>query len=111
MTPVRFPFGEADVQNVASAATVNLTVKNSGLTYVKLSTLGAAATVNVVSAEGMLNGSLLFIEIPSDGTARDVTGGTLLQTPTISGVINKTKVAGFIWVGDKFVKISEALIN
>lgn len=109
---VRFPFGEADVQNVTSAATIDLTVTNAGLTYVKLSTLSAAATVNVTAvAANMVDGAMLFIEIPSDGTARNVTPGTLLQSPTIAGVISKTKVAGFMWVTDKFIKVSEELIN
>lgn len=110
MGNIRHPFGEPDYQSVASAATINLEVKNAGLTYVTLSTLAAAATINV-TATGMINGALLYIEIPSDGTGRDVTGGTGLQTPVIAGTANKTKVAGFMWKTDKFIKISEALIN
>lgn len=110
MGNIRFPFGEADFKSATSASVINLEVNNAGLTYVRLSTLGAAATINV-TATGMVDGALLFIEIPSDGTARDVTAGTGLQSPTIAGVINKTKVAGFLWHTDKFIKISEALIN
>jgi len=109
---IRFPFGEADFQTATAAATVAITVTNAGLTYVTLSTMAAAATINVTAnAADMIDGALLYLELPSDGTARDVTGGTLLQTPVIAGVISKTKVAGFIWKTDKFIKISEALIN
>lgn len=99
----RFPFGPADVQNVTSAASVALVVENGGLTYVKFSQMSAAMALTVTVPEGMPQGALLFLELPSDGTARNVTPGTGFTSAVLAGTISKTKVATFVYVGDKFV--------
>jgi len=99
----RFPFGPADVQNVTSAATVDLEVTNGGLTYVKFSQMGAAMAVNVTVPEDMPDGAQLHLELPSDGTARNVTPGTGFTSAVLTGTISKTKVATFVYIGGKFV--------
>lgn len=112
MDPVRYPFGPADVQNVTAAATNALTVKNGGLTYVKLSQLGEAITALTVTVPAdMPDGALLFIEIPCGGTAYNVTPGTGFTSAALAGTINKTKVASFVYVDGKFVNTGLQTIN
>lgn len=98
---IRYPFGEADVQSPASAATIAVSVTNSK-TIVNLS-LDTAATVNVTIDEDLPTGAELHLKITSDGTGRDVTCGTNLTGPVISGVASKTKVASFVYDGSAFV--------
>lgn len=111
MNPVRFPFGAPDVQSVTAAASIALTVSNSGLTYVKLSALPAAATVTVTVPDDMPNGGRLQIEIPCGATARDTTFSTGFTGAVVVGVINKTKVASFVYIDGSFIQESVNQIN
>lgn len=99
----RFPFGPADVQDVASAAAVELAITNSGLTYVRLSQLGEAMALTCTIPDDAMNGALLFVEIPSDGTGRTVTPGAGFTSAALAGTANKTKVATFVLVDGLFV--------
>lgn len=99
----RYPFGPADVQNVTSAANVALTLTNGGLTYVKFSQMTANMALTVAVPEDMPQGAMLYLELPSDSSARNVTPGTGFTSAALPGTGSKTKVASFIFVGDKFV--------
>lgn len=107
---VKYPFGSADVQTVTTAATINVTVTDQ-MCYLKLSAnLSAATTINVTPS-GLQPGAQLFIEIPC-ATAYNVTyGSTYVTSAGTTGVLNKTKVVGFVYVNGKFVQTSEQTIN
>lgn len=111
MNGVKYPFGKADVQTVTTATTINQTVSDQ-LTYLKLSAnLTGATTINI-TPNGVENGGELLIEIPCGGTAYNVTyGSTYVTSAGTTGVINKTKVARFLYVNGKFVQVSEQTIN
>lgn len=112
MEQLRFPFGPADVQSVTSAGTLALTVENGGLTYIKLSELPAAITALTVTVpDDMPDGALLFIEIPCGASAYNVTPSTGFTSAALTGTINKTKVASFVFVDGKFVNTGLQTIN
>jgi len=111
MNPVRFPFGPADVQSVAAAANIAITVENGGLTYVKISALTAATTITATVPADMPNGGKLIIELPCGATARDTTFSTGFTGAVVTGVINKTKVASFIYIDGSFIQESVNQIN
>ncbi len=107
---VKYPFGPADLLTQAFAATINLSVDNAN-TYVQCDVLTGATTVNVTATGAALeNGALLYLEVPNNGTARDVTAGTGLSTG-IAGTINKTKVATYVMRNGTFVQIGLNTIN
>lgn len=108
---VKYPFGKADVQTVTTATTINQAVSDQ-MCYVKLSAnLTAATTINVTPS-GVLDGAVLYFEIPCGGSAFNVTyGSTFVTSAGTTGVINKTKLVGFVYVNGKFVQCSEQTIN
>lgn len=111
MDGLRYPFGKADVQTVTTATTIAQNVTDQ-LSYVKLSAnLTAATTINITPV-GVLDGAQLFVEVPCGATAYDVTwGSTFVTSPNLTGTINKTKVASFLYVNGKFVATGTQLIN
>lgn len=104
---VKYPFGAALFNTVASAATIALDVENS-LQHTTIA-LEEAATINVTPAAGLEPGAILVLKVSSDGTARDLTLGTGITGPALSGVINKTKVVSFIYDGSNFVQMAAAV--
>jgi len=108
---VKYPFGKADVRTVTTATTINDTVSDQ-MTYLKLSgNLTAATTINITPS-GVLDGAELLIEIPCGGSAFNTTyGSTFVTSPGTTGVINKTKLVGFVYANGKFVQKSEQTIN
>ncbi|MBV6442749.1 MAG: hypothetical protein EPGJADBJ_04473 [Saprospiraceae bacterium] len=108
---VKYPFGKADVRTVTTATTIADTVSDQ-LTYLKLSAnLTGATTINITPS-GVENGAQLFIEIPCGGTAYDVTFGTTYVTSAgVTGTINKTKVASFVYASGKFVHVGTQQVN
>lgn len=111
MIDPRYPFGPADVQNIASAATVALSITNGGLTYVRFTQLTAAMALTCTVSSDIKAGALLFVEIPSDATARTVTPGAGFTSAALAGTISKTKVASFVYDGSTFINTGFNQIN
>lgn len=98
---VRYPFGEADVQTLTDGATIALAITDA-LTIASVS-LSQAATINVTPAADLPVGSVLYLKVTSDTTARDVTLGTGITGPTLAGTISKTKMQQFVYDGSAFI--------
>jgi len=102
---ISYPFGEMDVQSPAYAATIDVAVSNQK-TLVNVGQLTGALTLNVAADKELKKGAELVVLLQSDGTARATTLGTGFKGVAIAGVINKTKVAYFVYDGTNFVNIS-----
>ena len=110
MDGVKYPFGKAEVQSIAPAATIAVTVSDQ-LSYVKINAVLTAATTINITPSGVANGAQLFVEIPCT-TAYDVTfGSTFVTSAGVTGTANKTKVASFIYVNGKYVQNAVNTIN
>lgn len=107
-TFVSWPFGEAEIQTPAYAATLEVTVKNQ-LTIVDVATLSGAITINLAIDDQVRAGALLQLQLTSDATARTATLGTGFLALAISGTISKTKVANFMYDGTQFVPVGAAV--
>jgi hypothetical protein len=111
MNGVKYPFGKADVRTVTTATTINVEVSDQSTTLKLSANLTAATTINVTPV-GVENGAHLHIQIPCGGTAFNATfGSTFVTSPGVTGVINKTKLASFLYMDGKFVQFAEATIN
>lgn len=108
---VKYPFGKADVRTVTTATTIADTVSDQ-VTYLKLSGNLTAATAINITASGVADGARLHIEIPCGGTAYNTTfGSTYVTSPGVTGVINKTQVASFVYANGKFIHTGTFQIN
>lgn len=108
---LEYPFGQVDLQTPASAAALNITVKNA-VTHVVLSNAMAAdMTLNVTITSGVRNGSKLILQAASDGTARQILGGTNTAQAAVAGVISKTKVLIYELINGVFTLLSSNQIN
>jgi hypothetical protein len=92
-----FPFGPATVVTLASAATLAASVNNSA-TIIKVS-LDTAATLNLTVDPATKVGSMLYVVVGSDGTARNLTPGTGMTGTAVAGTISKTKIASYVYDG------------
>ncbi len=102
---ISFPFGAADVQTPAYAATITATITDL-LTVIQPGTLTGALTLNLTLDQNVRAGArILFIGL-SDGTARTTTFGTGFTSPTLAGVISKTKAIEFVYNGTAFIATS-----
>lgn len=105
-----WPYGKADWQEVSvTAGTAEATVNND-MVFLRIDTLSANSTLHLdFVGRGPRNGSLLFIDVRSDGTARSLTAGDKLQFPAITGVINKGKLLALVYDSGrgKYVIFSE----
>lgn len=98
---VEYPWGVADVQTPAYAATIAATISNQ-MTIINPATLTGALTLNLTLDQGVKAGArILFIAL-SDTTARTTTFGTGFTSPTLAGVISKTKAIEFVYDGTTF---------
>jgi hypothetical protein len=107
---IRYPFGAADVQSKAYAATIAVDIKNSE-TVVKVAQLTGAATINATLSAELPVGSVLTVELEADGTARTVTWGTGFTGVAYQVAISKKAVASFKFTGTTFVSTGVILIN
>lgn len=98
---ISFPFGNADVQTPAYAATLAVTITDR-MTILKPAVLTGALTINLTINEGIKAGSRLVVTALSDGTARAVTFGTGFTSPVLAGVISKTKSIEFVYDGTTY---------
>jgi len=80
-------------------------------TYVKPDTLTGNTLLMLDISDYVTAGAMLWLEVRSDTTGRNVTFNTsTLTAPTLSGTASKTKVQAYVYNGTKFVAAS-ALIQ
>ena len=120
VTVKTLPFTEAETVNLplvanlqetlTPAATYALTIYQF-ITIAKFSELKAAMTLNLTIVDNLQKGATLYCYFDSDGTGRDVTGGTGTCTSVVSGTANKNKWAIWVYDGTIFNLISVYQIN
>ena len=98
---ISYPFGPCDIQTPAYAATITATITDR-LTIIKPAVLTGALTLNLSINEGIPAGARIVFVGLSDTTARTTTFGTGFTSPTLAGVISKTKVIEFVYDGVTF---------
>lgn len=103
-----FPWGNMTKTTLASAATIAASV--SGPTIFTVA-LAAAATLNLTIDSETKIGTPIYLRVSSDGTARDLTPGTGMTGTVVAGVINKTKVATYVYDGSAFVHVATQQID
>jgi hypothetical protein len=107
---IRYPYGKADEQSITAAATMAATITNSE-TYITISTLGAAGTLNLTLDTSVRTGDKLYVKSTSDGTARTLTFGTGFTAKALTGTISKTNLSTFVFDGTAFVNVANTLLN
>lgn len=98
---ISFPWGVANVQNPAYAATITATITDR-MTIIAPAVLTGALTLNLTIDQGIKAGSRIQFIGLSDTTARTTTFGTGFRSPTLAGVISKTKSIEFVYDGTFF---------
>lgn len=91
---ISFPFGSADVQALAYAATQNVVIKNH-MTILEFAILTGDTTLNLTFTPGIRDGARLLLKVPATNNADDLTLGTGIDGPAIVGVATKTKTQAF----------------
>lgn len=105
----KYPFGPADHQTVTPSATVALTIVNDKTILDFNAALSAGMTINLTIDSEVKKGATLSVKALSDGTARNVTCGTGMTGPGITGTISKTKSAIWEYNGTTFVQMTAAV--
>jgi uncharacterized membrane protein len=98
---ISYPAGNADVQTPAYLATLPVSITNL-MTIINPATLTGAMTINLTIDQGIKAGARIIVTALSDGTARTITFGTGFRSPTLAGVISKTKSIEFVYNGTTF---------
>lgn len=103
---ISYPFGPADSQAPAYAATLAVTLTAQYTFLTTAAALSGAMTINLTLDQGIRAGARLFCKFLSDGTARDVTFGTGFSAPVLAGVISKTKTIELVYDGTSFKPVA-----
>jgi hypothetical protein len=113
MSAIRFPFGVADIQNPVHAATLAITITDPGLTIlnVAVQNTGTAVTLNLTNVAQPIDGAILIVKFPAGTTGRNLTLGTGLTGPGITGAAAKTHTAMFVFMTDSYYQISTIQLN
>lgn len=101
MGTVKFPFGPAESLAPAHTATHNITIENMR-THIKLSPT-AAITINLSAGANLEVGAEVLIDVVQDGTGRNVTLGTGIVAPDLTGVANDRDTIRLEWNGTEFI--------
>ena len=102
-------FPVTDVQTPASAAELDVDVKQQ-VTCIHLSdAMSAAMTLNLNIDDQVTPGAIIHLKAGSDGTGRNITFGTGFTSPALAGVADKTKVQSFIYDGTSFLPLGASL--
>ncbi len=107
---LRYPFGAADVQSKAYAATIAADVTNSE-TIINVAQLTGAATLNLTVDAEVAVGARLTVKLEADGTARTVTWGTGFTAVAYQVAISKKATASFVFDGATFVSTGVIVNN
>jgi hypothetical protein len=105
-----WPFGEADVQNIADAATMAVTINNR-FTIVNIDEMAQAGTLDLTINGDLPAGAILLVKAKSDGTARTLTFGTGMTGTSVAGVISKTKYITCMYDGSKFIHVTSQQVD
>lgn len=97
---INWPFGPADLQQPAYAATLAVTI-TSNVTILDPAILTGNMTINLTIDSEVQRGAILQCQLTT--TATEVTTfGTGFSSPTLTGVAGKTKVMTFMYDGTSF---------
>lgn len=99
---IQWPFGEADVQQLAYSAAQAVTIRNT-MTILSFAILTGDTTLNLTIGENVRPGARLLLIVPATNNADDLTLGTGIDGPVIVGVATKTKTQEFVFDGTRFV--------
>lgn len=91
---INYPWGAADVQSLAYAATQAVTIVNQ-MTILVFAILTGDTTLNITLTPGVTDGARLLAIVPATNNADDLTLGTAIDGPVIVGVAGKTKTQAF----------------
>lgn len=97
---IQYPFGNADLQQPAYAATLAVNITDQ-FTIIDPATLTGNMIINLTLDQGVRSGAKIFIEITATGT-EVTTLGTGFTAPTFAGVAGKTKCQMFVYDGTTF---------
>ncbi|GGB82966.1 hypothetical protein GCM10007424_23740 [Flavobacterium suaedae] len=103
----KWKIGYTEAKTVSYAASMDAVVKESR-TILSVALTGNG-TLNISSDARPFIGAEIIVKATSDATARDLTFGTGFTAPTLTGVINKTKVQHFVYDGSAFVPVATAI--
>lgn len=101
MGVVRYPMGPVTKLAPAHAVTHDITIENT--TFLKLTGLAAAITVNLAAADGLEPGTEVHIDVVQGGTGRNVTLGTNIVAMDLTGVANDRDTILLKWNGTEFI--------
>lgn len=96
------PFGAADVQALAYAATQAVDVVNQ-VTILNFAILTGDTTLNLSVSPEVKAGARLTVIVPATANADDLAFGDLIDAPALVGVAGKTKCQDFVYDGARFV--------
>lgn len=91
---ISFPFGAADVKELAYAAVQAVTIKNH-MTILDFDILTGDTTLNLTIEPGVRDGARLLLKVPATLAGDDLALGTGIDGPAIVGVAGKTKTQAF----------------
>lgn len=98
---VQYPFGPADIQTPAYAASITATITDQ-MTFITPAVMTGALTLVLSINSGVRAGARILVTALSDTTARAVTFSTGFTSPVLAGVISKTKTIEFVYDGTTF---------
>lgn len=110
MEVIKWPFGKADKNSVAQAASMSYAITNAK-TILDLGTLTQDSTLAITQAADLPVGADITITAASDGTARQLTLGTGFSGNAVAGTISKTKIIKAEYNGVAFVVYSVLTVN
>lgn len=104
---IKFPFGLADVQTPAYAATQAITITDA-LTILRPAIATGATTLNITTDANVPTGALLFVVWLATAT-EVLTFGTAIDGIVITGVAGKTKTKLFVYDGAVWIAVGEQI--
>lgn len=110
MSKPKFPFGPADVQSKAYAATIAATITDAK-TYLNLAQMTGAATLNLTVDPQLEVGAELIVSVSADGTNRTLTPGTGMTGLAQTINANKSHVARYTFNGTSFIHTGTTQLN
>lgn len=106
---VRFPFGPATVVQLGASGTETIDIQNALTILDGASTQATGArTINLVIPDDLPVGARLVVKHKTSAT-ETLTPGEGMVGAVITGVASKTHVAEYMYDGNNFVQLAEAL--
>ena len=106
---VRWPFGKAkEIVIAVFAATMTQAIADR-MTVLSLPQLTSSATLNVTPGAEQLVGDLLMVKVPALTNGFNLTLGTGIDAPVITGVAGKTQQQLFMFTGLAFTAVGASV--